>query len=104
MENEPIPVKEIQKIIAKDFQIEEDLSSLVNLSELKIKLAGIISYLLDKDMNRLLQIFYRIDLNEHQVALVLSQAPVAEIPTQLAELVIERELGKARTRLKYKNK
>ena len=95
-------IQELHLVLQKDFLTEASPAP-ADLEAVKSYLTKVISYLLDKDMNRLLNIFYRIDLREDKVRTILTQAPVETIAAQLAELVIEREMEKVRTRLKYKN-
>lgn len=56
-------------------------------------LAQSITRLIDRDMNQLLQILYRIDVAESRVQSAF-QAPFRDIPELLAELVIARQLEK----------
>ena len=58
--------------------------------------------MLNNDMERLLSIFYRIDISEVTFKAILSQASPDEIPTLLAKEVIKREMQKVETRLKYR--
>ncbi len=70
--------------------------------ELETSLSRIISYLLDHDLNRLMNAFYRIDLNERTFKKILTEAPQDEISVLLAREVIAREMKKVETRKKYK--
>lgn len=103
MENSPAVIRELQHCIVRDFEVlPAEVPSGSTLGEIKEKLTIIISHLLERDFNRLLNVFYRIDLDEKKVGAVLSLATPDQIAGQLAELVIERELKKAETRLKYR--
>lgn len=62
-------------------------------SEMREALAAALLRLLDRDMNRLMQIFYRVDVSEAKVNQAF-QAPFSDIPLQLADLLIERQLQK----------
>jgi hypothetical protein len=104
MENSLIPIKELQKFIVKDFQVDEnELLQLEDFESIKSKLSSVINYLLDKDINKLLNIFYKLDLKEQKVVQILTSTPVREISVKLAELVVEREIDKINTRLKYRS-
>ena len=70
--------------------------------ELEAKLTSIVSYLLDKDMERLLQSLYRIDVDETLFKKILIEAAPEEIANKIAQEVIRRELQKVRLRAKYK--
>lgn len=104
MDNSKIHIQELSKVIVKDFQVEnKDFPASATMDDVKKKLAAIIRYLIDKDINRLLTIFYRIDLEEEKVKQILAISPVGEISSRLAELVIQREMEKVKTRLKYRS-
>lgn len=92
-------------LIQKDLSLDQDdlPASVATLDELKSKLVPVITYLLDKDMNRLLNALYRIDINETKVKQVLTLGTPGNIATELAALIIERELQKVITRKKYRD-
>ena len=99
-----IPLKDLSPAISKNFEMDTGLiSACHNIDELKEKLAQSISLLLHKDMNKLLNIFYRMDLSEGKVNKIFSESAPQEISSQLADLVIEREMQKAITRSRYKS-
>lgn len=101
MTHSTIPVQEIENIICKDFQIEKS-ERMKTIEEIKIELSKIISQLLNTDLNQLLNIFYRIDLNEKEVDKILTQEKPEDISPKLADLVLNREIEKVKTRLKYR--
>lgn len=68
------------------------------------KLAIIIGTMLQSDFEKLCQAMYRLDVSESKFHQVLTGTPSEEIPVALADLVIERELQKIRTRIMYKRK
>ncbi len=75
-----------------------------NLEQLKEWLTSEIIKLMMNDMEKLLNILYRIDVNEKKVKEVFAQHNPKLIAPSLAELIIEREMGKAETRIKYRDK
>jgi hypothetical protein len=75
-----------------------------NLEQLKEWLTSEIIKLMMNDMEKLLNILYRIDVNEKKVKEVFAQHNPKLIAPNLAELIIEREMGKAETRMKYRGK
>ena len=91
------------KLIIKDFSLEEtDLpESISEVDELKSALKKIVSYLLDRDMSRLLLALYRIDVSEVKVKQVLAVAEPDKIADSITDLIIQRELQKVETRIKY---
>ena len=94
-------------LVQKDFYFEEIINELpldeeLAIKELKRILALRIAHMLDSDFEMLMQILYRIDLNEQQVkeAIALAESP----SERLAELVLQREFQKAETRIKYRQR
>ena len=73
-----------------------------NLDQLKEWLTSEIIKLLMHDMEKLLNILYRIDVNEKKVKEAFAQKNPKNIAPALAELMVEREFRKAETRLKYR--
>lgn len=90
-------------LIQKDMALDDDSlpRSVDSLDELKKKLIPVLGYLLNKDMPRLLNALYRIDINEHKVKQVLTVEDPDHIAPSLAEMIIQREFQKTLTRKKY---
>jgi len=80
---------------------DEDIKA-SSYEQLKQWLTNEIIKLLMNDMEKLLNILYRIDVNEKKVKEVFAQNNPTLIAPLLAEMLIEREMGKAETRLKYR--
>lgn len=68
------------------------------------RLAIMIGNLMQNDFGKLCQAMYRIDISESRFHQVLTEEPAGEIPYLLADLVIERELQKIKTRIMHKRK
>lgn len=90
--------------VKKDFRFSDEdnfpTTTSVDQQQLLESLTERIAYMLDHDFEFLMQIFYRLDLNEQKVSAALTgggDAPAAG----LATLVIERELQKIETRKRY---
>lgn len=100
-------IKETAVVVQNDFYFEDLKENLPQSAEdgyqkILEYLAKRIAYMLDFEFEALMQIFYRIDLNELRVKEAIA---TAESPSEkLAHLVIEREMQKAQTRLAYKQK
>ncbi|RAU83603.1 hypothetical protein [Pontibacter arcticus] len=71
--------------------------------ELLTKLTTLVAQLLRTDLNRLLHILYRIDVEEQKVKAAMAAENEEAMARQLAQLILARELEKAYTRLKYKS-
>jgi hypothetical protein len=68
------------------------------------KLALLIAHLMQNHFERLCQAMYRLDVSEAKFNQAMNENPVEEIPYAIADLVIEREMQKVRTRIMYKRK
>jgi hypothetical protein len=68
------------------------------------QLAFVIAKMLENNFERLCQAMYRLDVSEIKFHQVLHEKPSGEIPFSLADLVIERELQKVKTRMMYRRK
>lgn len=90
------------KLVCKDFQLEGKEDSLQMSWEELVKFLSIhVKYLLDNDMNTLLNILYRIDIPEEKVKQILHYSSPENMSNELAEVIIQRQKQKAETRLKY---
>jgi hypothetical protein len=67
-------------------------------------LAGKVSYLMKHNFHKLLSILYRIDVHENNVKRVFDEYTPDEIPSMIAELIIQRQIQKAKTRIAYRKK
>lgn len=54
--------------------------------------------LLDRNLSFLMHVLYRVDVDEAAVRRVFATVPPGDIPGHLADLLIERQLQKCRTR------
>ncbi len=99
-------------IISEQFDIIEKgfISGLVQsdysiaLDGMKDLLAEKIKDLMSNNFEKLSNILYRIDVNPVKVNEIFSSFRSNEIPTELARLIIERQLGKVKTRNFYRSK
>ena len=89
-------------LISKDFGLEPIESSTLTTDVLLNTLTKIVQRFLDKDLNQLLNILYRIDISESDVKVILTTAAPDEMSNLLAKKILERELKKAETRLRYR--
>jgi hypothetical protein len=58
-----------------------------------------ISFLLDHDFERLLGLLYRVDVSEEKAKRMLAENPERPVAEVFADLVIERETEKVKSRL-----
>ena len=83
-------------IDAEELVLAEDTFGL-----LEKRLTSIVSYLLDKDMNRLLNSLYRIDVDEFLFRKILTEEAPEDLSKRIAQEIIKRELQKVELRAKY---
>lgn len=76
----------------------------VSLAEVKAYLIEHITRLLDRNPAMLLSILYRIDVAEGDVKRVFEEAAPPRVPDELADLIIERQLQKVRTRRQHRTR
>jgi len=108
MDEENKQIKEIVRFVEKDFLIDESNSLIpsidqVSLEEFRNYLTEKLKYLLDEKFDTLVNILYRIDINEKKLSELFSGQNRDFIPASLANLIIERQLQKIRLRNLYKD-
>ena len=97
----------LNDLISKDFQLDEEEALIsggedIDLNTLHKKLSILIAYLLENDMHRLLNAMYRLDVNEVKFHEAMQGESKQEVAIRVADLIIEREMQKVKTRLHYK--
>ena len=83
--------------------LEISLPDNISLEELKEKLAGHINHLINHDFEKLVSLLYRIDVNENKMRNVLDNKEGENAPMLIAELIIERQLQKLKSRKESKS-
>jgi len=94
--------KELTEAISSRFELVQ--ADNLTIDDLKKVLAGRILVLLEKNVERLLSILYRVDLNQKKLDEIFLTGSKEEIADKIAESVIERQIQKIETRHYYKNK
>lgn len=84
------------KEIAKRWELQR--ADFPDLNALRQAVAKRVAELLDHDRSRLLKVFYKLDVEEAEVEALFRQAPLSELPLRLADLILNRELKRAKTR------
>jgi hypothetical protein len=73
-----------------------------NLEEMKRYLSAKINILLEDKYDSLINILYRIDVDDKKIEGVFSSGKKENIPDKIADLIIERQLQKIHYRKMYK--
>lgn len=85
--------------------INKDLSILLpakmSLEELQQRLAEHINELIKTDFHKLIALLYRIDVSEPKLKQLLQQQPGKDTGDLIAELIIERQLQKIKSRKQF---
>ncbi|HUX92442.1 MAG TPA: hypothetical protein VMV36_01455 [Ignavibacteriaceae bacterium] len=105
---EPINVKEVSKLTygilkSNGFEIETTSENLKTLTEFRIYLTKKLSKMLDDDYNGVINLLYRIDVDEEELHKLFSSSNKDFIPPALADLIIDRQIEKIKWRLKIEN-
>ncbi len=109
MNEEKNQVIEVTETISKDFD-KAGISSVIkpdgidNLGQLKRRLTKKITELLDTNYEKLINILYRIDINENKLNELFGSKNREDIPPRLADLIVERQLQKIKFRNMYHDK
>lgn len=70
--------------------------------EMKMQLIDFINHLLLNDFNRLVQILYRIDVDEQKLKSLLQQNPQTDAAVLIADLLIQRQEEKLKSKQEFK--
>lgn len=95
MKNETL-VKEINK------NMSIALPDSISLDELQVRLGEYINQLIQTDFQKLIMLLYRIDVSEVKLKQLLKVQPQEDAGKIIADLVIERQLQKIKTREQFK--
>lgn len=101
-------LKDAAIILGRDFEIQ-DISSDNSLKSKELygrlleRVIAAIEYLIDHDLEKLKWILYRIDVNEKKLQEMLVNSPPGEAASIIAEMILQRQIEKAKTRKAYKS-
>ena len=71
--------------------------------EIRDKLIDLLNELINKDFEALIQLLYRVDVNEKKIRAYLSEKTHEDAAAVLADLIIERQLQKIESRKNYRS-
>src|SRR6185295_14649808 len=92
------------EIIQRHFELPEISFEEEDLKKIRELLIDRIDFLLDHHFEKLLWILYRIDVSEEKAKAALSKKSDQKPSEVLADLIIERQMEKAKTRIEYNKK
>ena len=93
--------QELQYYLQQTFHLPGKIN---NIPEAENFLAEEINELIKNDFNHLVQILYRIDVNETRLKQVLNSNPNEDAGKIIAALIIERQLQKIKSRQEFTQK
>lgn len=104
MDISPEEAEELKVLIGKDLDLSETtaLTKVSAYDELKEYLVKEIKILLDSNFQQLLSVLYRIDVSEAKAKQAFALLNNNAIANKLAELILERQYQKAKTRIAYR--
>jgi len=83
--------------------LEVDLQEGLSMDELKEILTAYINPLISNNFHKLISILYRVDINESKLRKLLTDNPAQDAGMIIAELIIERQLQKIKTKKENKS-
>jgi len=97
----------LNELLSKDLQLDEEESLVrgdesIDLNTLHKKLSLLVAFLLENDMHRLLNAMYRLDVSEQKFHNAMLSESKQEAAIHIADLIIEREMQKVKSRLHYR--
>lgn len=99
-------ITETAFLLNKDFGQEEETALNLNKSltqnDLKSYLQFAIAWYIETDFHALVNIFYRLDIHEQKFNTLMQECVGDELTSGLADLVLDREMQKAKTRIAYR--
>ena len=98
-------VRQIKKdFLQNGFELQLDEDQFQNYQDLFSSLEEILSWLLERDEPRLLQLLYRIDLGEEKLKKSMMENEQHSLAAILAQLIIKREAQKVLIRNHFQQK
>jgi hypothetical protein len=74
----------------------------IDRNSIREKLAILIAHMMQENFEKLCQAMYLLDVSEVKFDQAMNEKPIEEIPYAVADLVIEREMQKVRTRIMHR--
>jgi hypothetical protein len=93
-------LQETANLLRNNFELHEP-AYLNNEEQLVNLLLPIIQQLLNRDFEKLLQVCYRVDLDENKLKEILHKSPPGQIAGDLSKAIVNRQLQKVEIRRLY---
>lgn len=92
---------DLHAALSQNFDLESMDAN--TLDEIKASVVSVIRALLDKNMEKLFSILYRIDVSQKVTDEIFKIESKDDIASQLADAIINRQLQKIHTRMRFRN-
>lgn len=99
---EAAQLKLTKELISRDFEVMETEDDTITEAELLRVLSNRVAYMIERELELLLSLLYRLDVEEAKVQMALSPLSSEAPNIAIARLVIERQKQRAFTKLHYK--
>lgn len=99
---EAAQLKLTKELISRDFEVMETEDNTITEAELLRVLSNRVAYMIERELELLLSLLYRLDVEEAKVQMALSPLSSEAPNIAIARLVIERQKQRAFTKLHYK--
>ena len=87
------------EVLQKEFSLS--VPEKISMAGIKEMLSSHVNYLITNNFNLLVSLLYRIDVNEAKLKTFLKENPGEDAGRIIAELIIERQLQKIKTRQQF---
>ncbi|MEP6747779.1 MAG: hypothetical protein ABJB86_08635 [Bacteroidota bacterium] len=84
-----------------NYEMDVELPAHMPFDELRRALQAIINKMIAFDFQKLVNILYRVDVNERKLKFLLQENVGSDAADIIADLIIERQLEKIRTRREF---
>jgi hypothetical protein len=92
--------RDLIPILRQSMEIE--LTEDISLELLKERLSSHINFLIQTDFQKLVSLLYRVDVSESKLKHLLKENPDYDAANIIAELIIERQLQKIKSRQEHR--
>lgn len=90
------------EILLQELEAVKEKDAVTN--NLRQKLSGHINDLINSDFEKLVQLLYRLDIDEKKLKKVLQDNPGQNAGEMISDLIIERQLQKIKSRQQFKQR
>src|SRR5450432_3586905 len=92
-------VQSLTEII--NYEMGLDLPPKISFDQMRQQLQAAINELIKSDFQKLVNVLYRVDVNERKLKYLLQENVGADAAVIIADLIIERQLEKIKTRAAF---